>query len=186
MNIADVMTVIGFVLVTAIIVVLLIIGIYIFFVDRTQRQHPVLRNYPIVGRARYFFEKIGPELRQYFFNNDREGKPISREEFQHIVKKAKYKRDVEGFGSQRNFEEAGYYIRNSMFPKLTEEIKMDRDTKQKTNRYLLVKDPLFTQREEHLEEEESPAYLLDEKDTIVVGENCKYPFRRAGQLACRP
>lgn len=59
---------------------------------------------------------------------------------------------------------------------------MDRDTKQKTNRYLLVKDPLFTQREEHLEEEESPAYLLDEKDTIVVGENCKYPFRARGPI----
>ncbi|RYG72340.1 FMN-binding glutamate synthase family protein [Lentibacillus lipolyticus] len=182
MNIADIMTVIGFTVVAVIIVVLLIAGIYIFFVDRTQRQHPVLRNYPIVGRARYFFEKIGPELRQYFFNNDREGKPISREEFQHIVKKAKYKRDVEGFGSQRDFEKEGYYIRNSMFPKLTEEIKMDRKAKQKTNRYLLVKDPLFTQREEHLEEEESPSYLLDEEDTIVIGENCKYPFRARGQI----
>lgn len=66
MNIADVMTVIGFVLVTAIIVVLLIIGIYIFFVDRTQRQHPVLRNYPIVGRARYFFEKSVPNCGSIF------------------------------------------------------------------------------------------------------------------------
>ncbi|TMN22188.1 FMN-binding glutamate synthase family protein [Lentibacillus cibarius] len=182
MNIADILTVIGFVAVVLIIAILLGIVVYIFFVDRTQRQHPVLRNYPVVGRVRYFFEKIGPELRQYFFNNDREGKPISRNDFQHIVKKAKYKRDVRGFGSQRDFEEPGYYIRNSMFPKLTEELRMDKKIKQKTNRYLLVKDPLFTQREEHLEEDESPAYLLDEEDTIVVGENCKYPFRVRGQI----
>ena len=41
-------------------------------------------------------------------------------EYQNIVKTAKYKRDVIGFGSLRNFEEPGFYIRNSMFPKLTE------------------------------------------------------------------
>ncbi|ALX49627.1 FMN-binding glutamate synthase family protein [Lentibacillus amyloliquefaciens] len=182
MNIADIMTVIGFVVVSLIVLILLAISIYIYFVDRTQRQHPVLRNYPVVGRARYFFEKIGPELRQYFFNNDRESKPISREEYGHIVKKAKYKRDVEGFGSQRDFEKEGYYIRNSMFPMLTEELKMDREAKVTTNRYLLTKDPLFTQREEHLEEENSPVYLLDEDDTIVIGENCQDPFRVRGQI----
>src|SRR5699024_5890939 len=131
MNAADIMIVIGFIVVSIVVLILLITGIYIFFIDRTQRQHPVLRNYPIVGRARYFFEKIGPELRQYFFNNDRESKPISREEYGHIVKKAKYKRDVEGFGSQRDFEKAGYYIRNSMFPKLTEELKMDRRSEER-------------------------------------------------------
>src|SRR5699024_11454369 len=128
-------------------------------------------------------EKIGPELRQYFFNNDRESKPISREEYGHIVKKAKHKRDVEGLGSQRDFEKAGYYIRNSMFPKLTEELKMDREAKVTTDRYLLIKDPLFTQREEHLEEENSPVYLLDEKDAIVIGENTsREPFKLRGQI----
>ncbi|TFJ91900.1 FMN-binding glutamate synthase family protein [Lentibacillus salicampi] len=183
MNAANIMTIIGFVIATIVVLILLVIGLYIYFVDRTQRQHPVLRNYPVVGRVRYFFEKIGPELRQYFFNNDREGKPISRGEFQHIVRKAKYKRDVTGFGSQRDFEKEGYYIRNSMFPKLTEELRMDNATKVTTNRYLLTKDPLFTQREEHLEEERSSAYLLDKEDTIVIGENrCREPFRVRGQI----
>src|SRR5699024_2172932 len=69
-----------------------------------------------------------------------------------------------------------------MFPKLTEESRMDRETKVTTDRYLLTKDPLFTQREEHLEEEKSPVYLLDEKDTIVIGENCREPFRVRGQI----
>ena len=60
MNIADIITVIGFVVVAIVVLTLLGIGIYIYFVDRTQRQHPVLRNYPVIGRARYFFEKICP------------------------------------------------------------------------------------------------------------------------------
>lgn len=182
MNIANILTIIGFIIVGLVIITLLAAGIYVFFVDRTQRQHPVLRNYPLVGRARYFFEKIGPEMRQYFFNNDNEGKPFSRNDYQHVVKKAKYKRDVFGFGSQRNFEEEGYYVRNSLFPKLTEELKMDQETKATTGRYLLIKDPLFTQRKEEWEEDESSVYLLDEKDTIVVGENCKHPFRLRGQI----
>src|SRR5699024_6801210 len=138
MNIADIITVIGFVVVAIVVLTLLGIGIYIYFVDRTQRQHPVLRNYPVIGRARYFFEKIGPELRQYFFNNDRESKPISREEYGHIVKKAKYKRDGEGVGSQREVEKAGYYSRNSMFAKLTEGWKMDKEAKVKADREYMI------------------------------------------------
>ncbi|MGM0879086.1 MAG: FMN-binding glutamate synthase family protein [Bacillota bacterium] len=182
MIIANVLTIIGFVFCALILLVLIIIGIYLYFIDRTQKQHPILRNNPVIGRARYFLETIGPELRQYLFNNDREGKPFSRNEYQHIVKKAKYKRDVIGFGSQRDFEEAGYYIRNSMFPKLTEELKMDRKTKVTTDRYLLIKEPLFTQKKEYLEKDESPEYLLEDGDAIVIGKKAKSPFIVKGQI----
>ncbi len=182
MNIADIMTVIGFIFVTVILLVLIVMGIYLYLIDRSQKQHPVLRNYPVIGRIRYFSEKIGPELRQYFFNNDNEGKPFSRRDYQHIVRKAKYKRDVIGFGSQRDFEEAGFYIRNSLFPKLTEELKMDHDTRVATYRYLLLKDPLFMDREEKLEKHESEAYLLPEEDAIVIGEKTIHPFIVRGQI----
>lgn len=182
MDVANILIVIGFVVIALIVIILLVAGIRLFYEDRTQRQHPVLRNYPVLGRVRYFLEKIGPETRQYLFNNDNEGKPFSRNDYQHIVKKAKYKRDVMGFGSQRDFEEEGYYVRNSMFPKLTEELKIDRDIKQTTGRYLLIKDPLFTQRTEEWEEDESPVYLLDEKDAIVIGKDCEYPFKVRGQI----
>jgi glutamate synthase domain-containing protein 2 len=182
LNIANVLTIIGFVFFTVILLVLILIGVYLFFIDRTQKQHPILRNYPVIGRVRYFLETIGPELRQYLFNNDREGKPFSRNDYQHIVKKAKYKRDVFGFGSQRDFDEAGYYIRNSMFPKLTEELKMDRKTKVTTNRYLLINEPLFTQKKEYLERDESPVYLLEDEDAIVIGKKSKNPFIVKGQI----
>lgn len=182
MNLADILLIIGFAIIAVILIILVIVVIYLYFTDRTQDQHPVLRNYPVIGRVRYFFEKIGPELRQYLFNNDNEGKPFSRNDYQHVVRKAKYKRDVVGFGSQRDFDKAGYYVRNSMFPKLTEELKMDMGTKVTTDRYLLIKDPLFMEREERLEKHESSAYLLKEKDTIIVGPNAKFPFKVRGQI----
>ena len=50
-------------------------GIWLFK-DKGQNQHSVLRNFPVLGRIRYISEKIGPELRQYFFANDNEGKPF--------------------------------------------------------------------------------------------------------------
>lgn len=179
---AHILAMIGLAIGGFIFAVLIIAGIYVYIIDRSQKQHPVLRNYPVIGRARYFLETIGPELRQYLFNGDQEGQPLSRSDYQHIVKKAKYKRDVIGFGSTRNFEEAGFYIRNSMFPKLSEELKIDRETKVTTQRYLLLNEPLFMQRKERLEEHESIAYLLDDQDAIVIGGNLKYPFVVKGQI----
>ncbi|KKE77635.1 FMN-binding glutamate synthase family protein [Oceanobacillus caeni] len=182
MNIADTMTIIAFIFSAFILASIIVILLYLFFVDRNQRQHPVLRNYPVLGRVRYFLEQIGPELRQYLFNSDLEGKPFNRDEYQHVVKKAKYKRDVIGFGSLRDFEKPGYYIRNSMFPKLTEEINMDVDSKVTTNRYLLLQEPLFMHRKEILESHESPAYLLKDEDAIVIGKDCEQPFVVKGQI----
>src|SRR5699024_6512843 len=43
-------------------------------------------------------------------------------------------------------------------------------------------DPLFTQREEHLETDASSAYLLDDKHTVVIGANTDHPFRVKGLI----
>lgn len=156
--------------------------LYLYLQDITQKRHPVLRNYPVLGRVRYFLEKIGPELRQYHYNSDTEGRPFSRDDYEHVVKSAKYKRDVIGFGSKRNFEEPGYYVRNAMFPKQLEEMKMDRETKVKTKKYLLIKETLFAQRKETLVDEESLAYLLHDDDAIVIGEKARQPFKVKGLI----
>lgn len=75
---------------TSLIVLLLLavpitIAIFLYFFDRRQKQHAILRNYPVLGRVRYMFEKAGPEVRQYLFNDDNSGKPFSREEYLHMV-----------------------------------------------------------------------------------------------------
>ena len=48
----------------------LLVGIGVLIVvvviyDLTQRQHTLLRNFPIIGHFRYLLEGVGPELRQY-------------------------------------------------------------------------------------------------------------------------
>ena len=84
----------------------LFIFIRIWVRDENQEEHSVLRNYPLLGRIRYMTEKVGPELRQYLFNNDNEGKPFSRREFQSTYLSAKYKQRMVGFGSEREFDKA--------------------------------------------------------------------------------
>ena len=64
---------------------------------------------------------MGPELRQYLYDHDNTGKPFSREDYKHIVLPSKYKASAIGYGSKRDFNLPGYYIRNSMFPVLKEE-----------------------------------------------------------------
>ncbi len=180
-NLASIFTIITFIILALYTVVSIIIFLVLFFKDRGQTEHPVLRNYPVLGRVRYFLEKIGPELRQYLYNNDTEGKPFSRDDYEHIVKGAKYKRDVGSFGSRRDFDEEGYFIRNEMFPKQMEEIRMDRETKVETKKYVLLKDTLFSQRKENYEEELTLAYLLDDQDVVSIGEgSVKNPFRVKG------
>ena len=65
-----------------------------YFYDKKQSQHSVLRNFPILGRVRYFLEMLGPELRQYMFDSDHEGKPFSRSDFSNIVVQGKYLKTV--------------------------------------------------------------------------------------------
>ncbi|KMY53328.1 membrane protein [Bacillus sp. FJAT-27231] len=176
MNVADFLIIMGAVVLAIVFIILVAFLVYMVLFDRNQKSHSILRNYPLLGRVRYFLEKIGPEMRQYWFNSDTEGRPFSREDYEHIVKSAKYSRDVVGFGSKRDFEEEGFFIRNDMFPKLTEELKMDKEAKVLTQRYILLKDPLFMQREEKREDNEALAYLLHDEDAVVIGPTAEQPF----------
>ena len=182
MPFAHILTIIGFTVVVLIILILLITFATMFIHDRRQDRHPVLRNYPVLGKLRYFLEAIGPEMRQYWFNSDTEGKPFSRDEYEHVVKTAKYKRDVLAYGSKRDFDKEGYYVRNALFPKQMEELKLDRETKVKTYKYLLVKDSLFGMRKEDRVEDESLAYLLHDDDAVVIGPNTPNPFVSKGLI----
>lgn len=181
-SIANILIILGFSIIFLIFIVIVLLLIYMIFFDRRQKHHAILRNYPVLGRVRYFLEKIGPEMRQYWFNSDNEGKPFSRDDYEHMVKSSKYLRDVIGFGSKRDFDEEGFFVRNSMFPKLAEEEKYDRETKVMTKRYVLMKDPLFSQREETWGDEESNAYLLDDEDAVIIGPNTKNPFKLKGLI----
>lgn len=156
------------------------VAAYFFRKDETQKQHSILRNFPLVGRIRYMSERIGPELRQYLFENNNEGKPFSRREFEDVVKAGKYKERLIGFGSERDFKDDGYYIRNSMFPVQREDLRVDNSQKINTIVYQVDKDGLLT-RKEHRESKQVDPYYLQDKDAVILGEHtCRKPFKIKG------
>ncbi|KYG58436.1 FMN-binding glutamate synthase family protein [Planococcus maritimus] len=155
---------------------------YIYQKDNHQKQHAVLRNFPLLGRVRYMAEHVGPELRQYLFSGDNEGLPFSRIQYEDIVKAGKYNDRLIGFGSDRNFAEDGFYIRNSLFPKLRTELRIDNSHKVATYRYVVDHEGLIS-RKEHREEILADPYYLRDEDAIVIGEGyCRHPFTIKGQV----
>lgn len=82
-----------------------------------QKKHSVLRNYPVVGYLRYFLESIRPELRQYFFESDADGKPFNRRQRSIVYQRAKNERQTVAFGMQSNPNEPGYeWVEHSIYP----------------------------------------------------------------------
>ncbi|MFC0232271.1 FMN-binding glutamate synthase family protein [Bhargavaea ullalensis] len=166
--------------------ILLVVGpivtvVWLFFYDRRQKQHSILRNFPILGRVRYFLERTGPEFRQYLFADDNEGKPLSREEYLAMVLPGKYKSNLIGFGSKRDFEEPGYYIKNAMFTKQNEEMRVDNTELINTKHYIIDDEGLFT-RKEHMEEIPALPWLLPPDEAVVIGPDCKHPFKARSLL----
>lgn len=103
---------------------LLVVGtLLVWFVqDVTQKKHSVLRNYPVVGRLRYFFEEMGEYFRQYFFMNDREEMPFNRATRGWVYRLAKDEGGVIGFGSTNNQNEPGSIVFvNAPYPVLEED-----------------------------------------------------------------
>src|SRR5215470_14137740 len=44
--------------------------------DLLQTRHAILRNYPISAHLRFLLEEIRPEMRQYFFEDEKHGLPF--------------------------------------------------------------------------------------------------------------
>ena len=157
-----------------------LIMLFLYFKDKNQKQHSVLRNFPLLGRVRYILEMLGPEFRQYLFDGDSQGKPFSRVDFQHIVVAGKYLKTLIAFGSKRDFKKPGYFLKNSMFPKLKEEMSVELTPKINSKRYVGT-EGLFS-RKEHLEEVEVSPWTLVDDEAIIIGPNCKKPWRVKGPL----
>jgi glutamate synthase domain-containing protein 2 len=103
---------------------LALIGVLVFWFvqDVTQKKHTVLRNYPLIGRLRYFFEKQGEYFRQYFFAGDRDEMPFNRATRGWVYRLAKDEGGIIGFGSTFDLREPGSIIFvNAPFPVLEED-----------------------------------------------------------------
>ena len=60
---------------------------------------------------------------------------------------AKYRSEILGFGSKRDFEASGYYIANTLFPVLTEEFSVNVTPEREGKKYVIHKEGLFSRRE---------------------------------------
>ena len=68
--------------------------------DLIQTRHAILRNYPIAGHLRFLLERVRPEIRQYFFEGDKDGAPFSRDKRALVYQRAKRELDKRPFGTQ--------------------------------------------------------------------------------------
>jgi len=84
--------------------VLALIGLF----DLAQPIHSIRRNYPIIGRMRWFFEDIRPEIRQYLIEDDYEQLPFSRSQRSLVYARSKNESSERAFGTQLDVYESGY------------------------------------------------------------------------------
>src|SRR6187401_135140 len=77
--------------------------------DLVQTKHAIVRNFPIIGHARFFLERFGPELRQYIVTSNDEERPFSRDQRRWVYASSKLENNYFGFGTDNDLENADGY-----------------------------------------------------------------------------
>ncbi|HEY6918763.1 MAG TPA: FMN-binding glutamate synthase family protein [Tabrizicola sp.] len=86
--------------------------------DLRQTRHAVLRNYPVAAHLRFLLEAIRPEMRQYFFEGDKDGAPFPRDKRAIVYQRAKKELDKRPFGTQFDvYQEQYEWLHHSIAPK---------------------------------------------------------------------
>lgn len=81
-----------------------------WFIDSNQSRDAVRRNYPVVGRFRGLFIKLGEFFRSYLFAQDREEMPFNRAEREAVYRMAEGRGNIIPFGSTKLLTPAGTSI----------------------------------------------------------------------------
>ncbi|MFN3713141.1 MAG: FMN-binding glutamate synthase family protein [Alcanivoracaceae bacterium] len=104
----------------AVLLALLLVAAVMWVYDRFfQQSHAIRRNYPLIGRFRYFFEHLGEFFRQYFFAMDREELPFNRAQRAWVYRAAKDLSTMVPFGSTKSMLTPGRVIfLNAPYPML--------------------------------------------------------------------
>ena len=96
--------------------------VIMFVLDISQTKQAIRRNYPVIGRFRYWFEELGTFFRQYFFAMDREELPFNRAERSWVYCAAKNISNTTAFGSTRDLRSTGTILfSNCPYPTLGED-----------------------------------------------------------------
>lgn len=158
---------------------LIILIVFLFIKDKYQKQHAILKTHPILGRLRYIFEMVGPEFRQYWFLNDKEGRPVDRDTMETIAKAGKYANTVIGFGSKKDFSQTSFYLTNSMFPLNVDELSVDQNNMLHSYTYKIL-DETLTKRKEKRNLALLKPWHLTEENEIIIGPKREQPFHVKG------
>ena len=79
----------------------------------------IRRNYPVIGRFRYLFSRLGEFFWQYFVAMDREELPFNRAQREWVMRAGEGKGNTVAFGSTRSLNVTGTPIfANAAFPSL--------------------------------------------------------------------
>jgi len=86
--------------------------------DLLQQRHSLLRTFPVIGRARFLLEKVGPEMRQYWFLHDKEERPFNRTQRNWVYQTAKGVQNTFGFGTEIEPDTSQNYlvVKHAPFP----------------------------------------------------------------------
>jgi len=91
----------------------ILLGLY----DIVQTRSTIPRIFPVIGRLRYLFESMRPEIQQYFVESDLNGIPVNREFRSLVYQRAKNVRDTRPFGTIFDVYRQGYeWTNHSLSP----------------------------------------------------------------------
>ena len=91
-----------------------LLGLY----NLTQTKHAILRNFPVLGYFRYFFEEISPEIQQYFIERETDGKPFPKNQTAAAYRRSKNLPDTVPFGTQLEINQRKYEgLKHSIYAK---------------------------------------------------------------------
>lgn len=98
------------------------IGVY----DMQQTDHSIRRNFPLIGRGRWFMEGLRPFIRQYLLESETDGSPINRMFRSIVYQRAKGDQDSVPFGTKVNTYRDGYeWMGHSIAAKNIDEMDPD-------------------------------------------------------------
>ena len=85
--------------------------------DLLQKRQAVRRNFPLLGNFRYLFERIRPEINQYFVESNTDGAPFNRDTRSLVYQRSKLEPDTLPFGTRLDVNQVGYeWVNHSLAP----------------------------------------------------------------------
>ena len=92
------------------------LGCYVYYKDKKQVRHTLLRNFPLLAHGRWLMESVGHFFRYYMVADDRQEYPFNRADRTTVYKMAKNNNMTEAFGSTQKPDELSFSFIHSLYP----------------------------------------------------------------------